>query len=61
MNYGLVLEVEAPKAWCFVGAFERGHGFARLLGTSAGGDYRNPVGCRVHPQETLDVLQEKGE
>jgi NTE family protein len=64
MNYDLVFEGGGAKGMAFVGAceelFKRGHGHARLLGTSAGAITATLLAAGYTPEEMLAALNEKG-
>lgn len=64
MNYDLVFEGGGAKGMAFVGACQelsaRGHGHARLLGTSAGAITATLLAAGYTPAEMLEALNEKG-
>jgi predicted acylesterase/phospholipase RssA len=64
MKYDLVFEGGGAKGMVFVGAcaelFDRGHGYGRLLGTSAGAITATMLAAGYTPDELLVVLAEKG-
>jgi NTE family protein len=63
MNYDLVFEGGGAKGMAFVGACQelaaRGHGHARLLGTSAGAITATLLAAGYTPAEMLEALNEK--
>jgi predicted acylesterase/phospholipase RssA len=63
MKYDLVFEGGGAKGMAFVGAFDelvrRGHGFNRLLGTSAGAINAVLLAAGYTPDEMLNALNEK--
>lgn len=65
MKYDLVFEGGGAKGMAFVGAcqelFGRGHGYSRLLGTSAGAITATLLAAGYTPEEMLEALQEKGD
>jgi predicted acylesterase/phospholipase RssA len=65
MKYDLVFEGGGAKGMAFVGAcqelFGRGHGFERLLGTSAGAITATLLAAGYTPDEMLAVLTEKAD
>lgn len=63
MTYDLVFEGGGAKGMAFVGAWaelrRRGHGFGRLLGTSAGAITATLLAAGYTPEEMLAALAEK--
>lgn len=64
MKYDLVFEGGGAKGMIFAGAckelLDRGHGFGRLLGTSAGAITATLLAAGYSSQEMLEALVEKG-